>query len=111
MATSRLGPRIGGWRRPESVPANLACLRGPLSGRVGLPLSLYSSGRGPERVFDLGDERERMELYEVVFTEGTADEVCRYIDLEELQRLWPKLWLPQHFRHAWEPRLPPAPVR
>ena len=111
MATSRLGPRVGGWRRPVSVPADLACLRGPLSGRVRLPLSLYSSGRGPDRVFDLGDERERIELYEVVLTEGTEDEVCRYVDHEELQRLWPRLWLPQHVRQAWEPRLSPAPVR
>jgi len=29
METPELGPRHGGWRRPVSVPADLAWLRGP----------------------------------------------------------------------------------
>lgn len=110
MERSLLGPRRGGWRRPVSVPADLACLRGPLAGQVRLPLSVYLSGRGPDRVFDLGDERERVELYQIVLTEGTEDDVCRYIDRGELERLWPRLWLPEHVREAWESRLTVAPT-
>ncbi|MBA2768235.1 MAG: transcriptional regulator [Sporichthyaceae bacterium] len=70
-----------------------------------LPLSVYSSGLGPDRVFDLADERERIELYQIVLTDGTEDDVCRYIDRHELQRLWPRLWLPDHVRAAWAPHL------
>lgn len=105
MQTPRLGPRRGGWRRAVSVPADLERLRGPLAGQLRLPLSLYSSGRGPDRAFDVGDERERIELYQIVLTDGTEDDVCRYIDPDELRRLWSRLWLPEHVRQAWEPRL------
>ncbi len=47
MTTSALGPRRGGWRRPVSLPADLAELRGPLTGVVRLPLGVYASGQGP----------------------------------------------------------------
>jgi len=46
MTTSALGPRRGGWRRPVSLPADLAELRGPLTGVVRLPLGVYASGQG-----------------------------------------------------------------
>jgi hypothetical protein len=105
MTTSTFGPRRGGWRRPVALPADLAELRGPLTGMVRLPLSIYASGQGPARSFDLSNEAERIELYEIVLTDGTADDVCRYINREELLRLWRRLWLPPHVRQVWEPRL------
>lgn len=76
---------------------------------VSLPLRLYSSGLGPARVFDLRDEAERIELYQIVLTEGTVDDLCHYIEADELVRLWPQLWLPAHVREAWHSRIgPPA---
>jgi hypothetical protein len=105
MTTSALGPRRGGWQRPVSLSADIAELRGPLTGLVRLLLSIYASGQGPARSFDLSNEAERIELYEIVLTDGTADDVCRYVNREELLRLWPRLWLPPHVRHVWEPRL------
>jgi hypothetical protein len=105
MTTSASGPRRGGWRRPVSLPADLAELRGPLTGMVQLPLRVYASGQGPARSFDLSNEAERIELYEIVLTDGTAEDVCHYVNREELLRLWPRLWLPPHVRHVWEPRL------
>lgn len=102
MASTQLGPRRGGWERPVSVPADLRRLRGATTGQVTLPLSLYSSGRGSHRVFDLDNETERIELYEIVLAEGGEDDVCNYINLRELQRLWPRLWLPEHVRRAWD---------
>jgi hypothetical protein len=105
MTTSALGPRRGGWRRPVAVVANLEDLRGPLTGVVRLPLHVYASGQGPARRFDMSNETERIELYEIVLTDGAAEDVCRYVNREELLRLWPRLWLPPHVRQVWEPRL------
>ena len=105
MTTSAFGPSWGGWRRPVALPDDLAELRGPLSGIVRLPLLVYASGQGPARSFDLSSEAERIELYEIVLTDGTADDVCHYVNREELLRLWPRLWLPPHVRQVWEPRL------
>ena len=105
MTTSALGPRRGGWRRPVALPADLRELRGPLTGVVRLPLRVYASGLGPARRFDMTDEAERIELYEIVLTEGTAEDVCRYVNREELLRVWPRLWLPPHVRQVWGPRL------
>ena len=88
-----------------SVPEDLDRLHGGLAGEVRLPLGLYSSGQGPDRVFDLGQEAERIELYEIVLTNGAEDDVCRYVDRRQLVRLWARLWLPDHVRRAWKPRL------
>jgi len=106
VSSAQLGPRRDGWSRPVSVPEDLDRLHGGLAGEVRLPLGVYSSGQGPDQVFDLGDEAERIELYEIVLTNGAEDDVCRYVNRLELVRLWPRLWLPDHVRRAWEPRLP-----
>lgn len=41
-----------------------------LAGNVSLPLGLYSSGQGPDRVFDSGEEAERIDLHKIVLTNG-----------------------------------------
>jgi hypothetical protein len=76
-----------------------------LTGLVRLPLRVYASGQGPARGFDMSNEAERIELYEIVLTGGTAEDICRYVNREELLRLWPRLWLPRHVRQVWQPRL------
>jgi hypothetical protein len=104
MTTSALGPRRRGWRRPVSLPADLAELRGPLTRVVRLPLGVYASGQGPARRFDMSNEAERIDIYEIVLADGTAEDVC-YVNRGELLRLWPRLWLPPYVRQVWEPRL------
>jgi hypothetical protein len=47
MTTSALGPRRGGWRRPVSLPADLAELRGPLTGVCGCPWVCMRPAKGP----------------------------------------------------------------
>jgi hypothetical protein len=79
MTTSALGPRRGGCRRPGLLPADLAEPRGPLTGIVRLPLRIYASRQGPARSFDLSNEAERIELYEIVLTDGTAEDACMSI--------------------------------
>jgi hypothetical protein len=72
---------------------------------VELPLRIYASGQGPARSFDLSNEAERIELYEIALTDGTAEDVYRYINREELLGLWRRLWLTPRVRQVWEPRL------
>jgi hypothetical protein len=74
-------------------------------GRLRLPLHVYASGQGPARRFDMSSEAERIEICEIVLTDGTAEDVCRYVNREELLRLCPRLWLPPYVRQVWEPRL------
>src|SRR4051794_29980566 len=100
MTTSTFGPAgAAGDGRSRCRPTSQSCF-GPLTGMVRLPLSIYASGQGPARSFDLSNEAERIELYEIVLTDGTAEDVCRHINREELLRLWRRLWLPPHVRQV-----------
>lgn len=42
-------------------------------------------------MFDLAAEAERIELYQIVLTDGSVDDVCRNLNHAELLRLWPRL--------------------
>ncbi len=97
--------RTHGWVRPYAVPSDLAELRGPAGGVLRLPLSVYSSGAGTGREFDLTDPAQQAEFYEIVLTNGTAAEQARYLDADQLRALWPGLWLPAALRQAWKPLL------
>jgi len=109
--------RAHGWVRPYAVPSDLAELRGPVGGVLRLPLSVYSSGAGAGREFDLTDPAQQAELYEIVLTTGTAADQARYLHPDQLRALWPGLWLPPALREAWQPLLPepaaggPAPAQ
>lgn len=96
---------VGGWDRPVFSLVALDRMHGPLSGVVHLPLSVYSSGGGPEETFDFGDEVARREAYAIVLTHADAEEAAALLDAMELLRLWPLLWLPAHVRRVWEPWL------
>ncbi|MGH9231053.1 MAG: hypothetical protein ACRD07_20385 [Acidimicrobiales bacterium] len=69
-------------------------------GVVELPLRVRWSG--PTKTYDLNDPRDRLRVYEQVLREGNDDDVRRYIDVNELRRLWDELVLPGHVRRAWE---------
>ncbi|MGH9235559.1 MAG: hypothetical protein ACRD0R_19740 [Acidimicrobiales bacterium] len=68
-------------------------------GVVELPLRVRWSG--PARVYDLSRRADRARVYELVLAEGNADDVRRYVQLDELVELWPDLVLPGHVRRAW----------
>ena len=99
-------PATSGWSAPVEVPADLAQLRGPTSGIVHLPGMVYGSGAGPRRGFNLDDDGERVEFYEIVLANGTASQIAEYLDVNELIRLWPSLWLPPHVQRAWASSIP-----
>lgn len=109
--------RTHGWVRPYAVPSDLVELRGPAGGVLRLPLSVYSSGGGAGRAFDLTDPAQQAELYEIVLTTGTVADQVRYLHADQLRALWPGLWLPAALREAWKPLLavpaaagPPPPA-
>lgn len=93
--------RERGWARPVAVPTSLSVLAGPAGGRVTLPVSVYSSGLGTMRVFDLDDEVQRIGVYEVVLAEGTVADQRRFLNAEHLREVWPRLWLSPTVRAAW----------
>lgn len=93
-----------GWSRPVALPDDFGSPgHSPEHGVVTLPVNVFWSG--PGRQWDLEDRRQRIQVYEIVLTEGTEDDVRRFIDIDELVRLWPDLWLPPHVRAAWSGHL------
>jgi hypothetical protein len=84
------------------VPGSLDELQGPLVGTVGLPAELFWSGPNPRDVrWDLADQNRRRDLYEIVLTEGTLDDVRRLVDGKALVELWGRMYLPPWVRAAW----------
>lgn len=69
------------------------------SGVVTLPRRVNWSDADP--TYDLDDRRQRALVYEQVLTEGTAEDVRRFIDLDVLIDLWDELVLPRAVSHAW----------
>ncbi len=64
-----------------------------------LPGHMRWSGRAE---YDLSDRRDRISAYEQVLTEGTADDVRHFIEIDQLVDLWDELVLSAHVRAAWE---------
>ena len=64
-----------------------------------------SAGVRPTRQWDLSDRRQRSQVYEIVLSEGTDDDVRRLIGIDDLLDLWDEMWLAPHVRHAWAPFL------
>jgi hypothetical protein len=95
-----------GWAPPVEVPEDLTEMRGEIDVVVHLPGSVYSSGSGPARGFNLAHENERIEFYEIVLTNATAAQITEYLNVNELIRLWPKMWLPPHVVRAWVDTIP-----
>jgi hypothetical protein len=87
------------------VPASLDDLRGPASGVVELPVSLYWSA-GPRR-FDLADPDQAADLCEAVLdAAAAAADLTTYLNAGVLTRAWPVLGMSRAKRAAWENRFP-----
>lgn len=65
---------------------------------VHLPLHLKWSG---PRDYDLSDPQQRKRVYEIVLREGRAEDVRRFVDPDELFRVWDEIVLPDNVRRAW----------
>jgi hypothetical protein len=87
------------------VVADLASLRGPVSGTITLPLRLFWSPAG--RVFDLDDPFTLQSVYQTVLGEAvSADELAAYLNGDKLIAVWRDLYLPKGVRRAWEEHHP-----
>lgn len=75
------------------------------SGLVELPLRVRWSH--PRRVYDLDLRSDRALVYEQVLSEGTDDDVRRFVRADDLVDLWDELVLPEHVRRAWADWLEP----
>lgn len=69
------------------------------AGAVELPSRVRWSG--PHRRYDLRRSADRALAYELVLTEGTDDDVRRFIVIDDLVELWDNLVLPGYVRAAW----------
>ena len=68
------------------------------SGVVELPARIAWS---PPYVYDLDDPGELRSAYARVMTEGLADDVRFYIDIDTLVMVWDDMYLPRHVRERW----------
>jgi hypothetical protein len=90
--------------REALVAADLAGLRGPVTGTVELPLWLFWY---PDRTFDLDEPGMLPWVYQTVLREATrAEDLTTYLNGDMLVALWRDLFLPKGVRRAWEDRHP-----
>jgi len=105
MEAGALPPRWGEYAR--RIPSSLEDLRGSATGRVELPLHVAWSGR---RVYDVGQEDQRLVLYALLLAEAQRTDLERFVHHESLVSMWPRLrrLLGPHARREWERRLSPG---
>ena len=86
------------------VPSSLEDLRGQVTGLVELPLHVAWSGR---RVYDVGDDDQRLVLYALLLAEAQREDLERFVNRESLVSMWPRLrrLLGPHARREWERQL------
>lgn len=87
-------------RLSVSVPEELLDRSAPkATGVVRLPDHIAWS---PPCEYDLADRRDRRDAYQRVMTEGLADDVLHFIDVDQVIDLWDELHLSPHVREPWE---------
>jgi hypothetical protein len=102
MDDGALPSRWAGYER--RMPSSLEDLRGQATGLVELPLHVAWSGR---RVYDVGDDDQRLVLYALLLAEAQREDLERFVHRESLVSMWPRLrrLLGPHARREWERKL------
>jgi len=88
--------------RQVAVPDSLDDLKGPGSGVVELPITLFWSRL--DRKFNLDDRYQAIDMYLAVLDRGTVDELASYLNGKLLVELWPDLHLTRAKRLPWQAR-------
>jgi hypothetical protein len=80
---SRRSATLGPDARPVAIPHDIADTSvDKAHGTVELPLHVRWSGSS--KVYDLTSRPDRLRVYEQILSEGTDDDIRRYIDVNEL---------------------------
>ncbi len=88
---------------PYHAPSSLEALRGPASGLLELPVTVYW---GPGPVFDLDEVGQRRMAYRAIVRDGTPEVQEALLNADLLRAVWPELVLPERCRQLWEDRFP-----
>ena len=88
---------------PYDTPTSLEALRGPATGTLDLPVTVYW---GPAQSFDLGKPADLETAYQALVREGSTGDQEALLNEGLLRRVWPELMLPERCRHIWEERFP-----
>jgi hypothetical protein len=91
--------RVSVWAARGNGTVDLRRLAGPLNGEFVPPPHL--APWAPRPVYRLGDRDDRLAVYELLLCHGTADEVTRWVNLDELCRCLDDLDLPPHVVGPW----------
>lgn len=100
VVTSARSSTLGPDSRPVFIPEDVddpSVLKA--AGLIELPVHVRWSG--PPKRYDLSNPVDRALVYEQVLSEGTADDVRYYIDVDTLLSIWDYLVLPKRVRRAW----------
>ncbi len=95
-----LEPRSTTRWRSSTPPADWSHETGPVDEVVELPFHLYWSDDNNR--FDLSKRARLRSMYQIVLTEGTADDVRTYINRALLIDVWDELWLSPAVHEAWD---------
>lgn len=89
--------------KPYELPERLDDLRGPESGVLELPVTVYW---GPDSTVDLGTAGGIEKAYQCVIQEGRVHDLVAILHPLRLREVWPDLLLPRRARDEWEARFP-----
>ena len=95
-----LEPRSSTRWRSSTPPADWNHATGPVDEVVELAFHLYWSDDNNR--FDLAKRARLRSMYQIVLTEGTADDVRTYINRALLIDVWNDLWLSPAVHEAWD---------
>ena len=96
---SQAGRSTVRWRS-STPPPGWSDFSGPTAGVVELPFHLYWSD--DNNAFDLSKRARLRSMYQVVLAEGSAQDVCSYINFALLIDVWSELWLSPAVHEAWD---------
>ena len=91
-----------GETKPYYAPETLDSLRGPDSGIIKLPQSVYW---GPDRLFNLSHWSALREVYQMVLQEGSVEDINDYLNRDVLLSIWSDLSLPPRVAHLWDQKV------
>ncbi len=97
---SVLEPRSTTRWRSSTPPADWNQETSPVDEVLELPFHLYWSDDNNR--FDLAKRARLRSMYQIVLTEGSADDVRTYINRALLIDVWDELWLSPSVHEAWD---------